>query len=92
MATLFDLMGPATLEYDAGRGFQFVDSGGGAPLERPGWMRGALTPATSCELWTSDSPLVTGYRGLYAFGAGGWALIRQETECSLPSGVWCVED
>lgn len=104
MASLYEILDPSSLRYDASLGLSFEDTGAG-PTRGPGWIRtGTIGWSTAisvpgdanCNAWQSTSPDINGS----TVGLGTWdhaatsispwsALV---VACHSIVRVWCVQD
>jgi hypothetical protein len=107
MASIWEILDPSSLAYDASLGIDPYDGGGGPPRGYKGWVRtGGLHLATAgagaenCELWTSDD---SGVNGTDALLPNLWThptstvypiapWSANATPCDTSQEVWCVED
>ena len=56
MASIFELLQPGALHYDASVGMTVGDSGAGAPAGEQGWVRsGTAGREWSCDWWTNNT-------------------------------------
>src|SRR5690242_21723090 len=61
MASIFELLEPGALHYDANEGMTAGDSGAGAPAGEQGWVRsGTAGREWSCDWWSNTT---TDYAG-----------------------------
>lgn len=100
-ASLWEILAPSNLKYDADLGVTQDDSGQGPPSYLGGWVRTGYASSASgtpgwgnCNAWTSND---SGHRGAYAYlprdwTAGGdihvWKV--NAAQCNLSGYVWCV--
>jgi hypothetical protein len=106
-ASMVELSGTATLQYDTGRGAQAGDAGFGPPVihvanpdsAELGWVRSGadIGPGQpNCNGWTTNDVLLTGTAGEYTSGTwdtGSTTGFRvQFVACGQPRRVWCVGD
>ena len=104
MASLWEILDPSNLKYDANLGYVNVDSGSGPPASILGWIRTGGPANTSgpggaanCNAWASSSPSDSGtlveLLGVWnaaAHVAGPWN--ADPDPCSNTARVWCVQD
>ena len=103
MASLWEILDPSALKYDASLGYQNDDSGQGPPAGYVGWVRTGWSSDNSstaglgnCNNWSSNS---NSDYGTYVSLPGDWAAVQDigvwdvDTQtCDTTMLVWCVED
>jgi hypothetical protein len=105
MASLWEILDPTDLEYNADLGYTRADSGAGPPTYLSAWVRtGGDSNTTSgyagqdnCAVWTSDDP---GHLGTTVQLLKDWAGGSEDVHvwdtitfnCNNTWRVWCVED
>ena len=105
-ASMWELLNPSSLKYNATLGFTRDDGGQGPPSNVRGWVRtGNVSSGTdtvgigNCDNWTSNS--YSGPQGPQAkFDPDwdtpgtfpGWVVAHNASGCGNPTRVWCVED
>jgi hypothetical protein len=105
MASLWEIIDTASLEYDTSRGFTSGDSAKGPTTSWLGWIRTGAGPSSSglpgaatCSAWTSSAASAVGTlarpRSVWtsAFGALAAPWDPFNGDCNFPAPVWCVED
>ncbi|MDJ0788497.1 MAG: hypothetical protein QNK05_16950 [Myxococcota bacterium] len=107
MASLFELIQPASLIYDTTRGLRAPDQGSGPPSRISGtidgWVRTGYpfsnTPTTgkgNCLGWTSDSPddsgTTAGLEDVWDATESSWPWRFLTRTCDSERRVWCVQD
>jgi hypothetical protein len=106
MASMFEILDPSHLRYDASLGVTDADAGDGPPALKFGWVRTGRFPsrvelagAGNCNVWTSSSNDDYGtevsLQGQWIGEAASspiepWS--GRATGCFSASLVWCVED
>jgi len=103
MASLWEILDPSNLKYNATLGWTNDDSGQGPPASYVGWVRTGWSSSSSsmaglgnCESWSSNS---NSDYGTYVSLPGDWAVAQDigvwdanTRTCEYPMSVWCVED
>ena len=102
-ASIWEILDPSNLVYNADLGVDAADSGEGPPITWPGWVRtgyytnhGAIVGRANCDAWASvaDGDYGTTARLPLDWLAGPelhvWDVNLQD--CDVPGHIWCVED
>lgn len=104
-ASLYEVLDPTQLEYDASRGFVQADSGEGPPKGSLGWIRtGDISSGlqnfpgvANCDAWTSRSGMQAGTSATFgvvwdvsSVAISPWSSTTRA--CNVGQRVWCVQD
>jgi hypothetical protein len=101
-ASIFEILEPSNLTYDAKLGFVTADTGSGPPANYSGWVRtGNISDVSSipglanCHVWTSNNSndngtnaALSGYWSQAATNISPWA--TENVQCASHFPVWCV--